>query len=394
VTLVPLYQSEIAPPRIRGLLVGMHGTMIGTGYAMACYVGLGFYFVNASGAQWRIPLAIQCLPPLLLACGVMMLPETPRWRRHFPLSYYSIVSNRTPVIMKNRVEDALMAFKATRSESSDELLTDEEGLRADFEHLRRQTMHELEHVVPFKRFLVQKSLRKRCIIGFLTMFGAQCTATIVINSKYYAAINMSNRFLTLGTDFDPLLYGNLGFNTVQQLGIQCGWVSTAPFGNLINAMIVDRVGRVRLLCEPFIIHQVARVLTHVSDRFHRLYAGTGGRMYHCRGVPKDWRPRCCFRSCILPFRPHHGVCTLCRRYHLYICGRDLPNTTPSEGSCYLMLWTLLCYNNFYNCSSDRVCEDWLEVLPGLCNPDNNHDHHCVFLVPRGMVAPLALFITS
>ncbi|KAK5047302.1 hypothetical protein LTR84_006824 [Exophiala bonariae] len=216
VTLVPLYQSEISPPKIRGLLVGMHGTMIGTGYAVACYVGLGFYFVNASGAQWRIPLAIQCVPPVLLACGIMMLPETPRW-----------------LIMRNRVDEALEAFKATRAETSDVLLSDEEGLRQDFEHLHRQTMHELQHVVPFKRFLVQKSLRKRCIIGFLTMFGAQCTATIVINN------------------FGPMLYGSLGFGTVAQLGIQAGWVSTAPFGNLINAMIVDRVGRVRLLLIGF-----------------------------------------------------------------------------------------------------------------------------------------------
>lgn len=86
VTLVPLYQSEIAPPKIRGLLVGMHGGMIGTGYMIASYVGLGFYFVNASGAQWRIPLAIQCVPPLLLTAGVMLLPETPRWRKSLTLT--------------------------------------------------------------------------------------------------------------------------------------------------------------------------------------------------------------------------------------------------------------------------------------------------------------------
>jgi MFS family permease len=81
VTLVPLYQSEIAPPSIRGLLVGMHGALIGTGYMIASWTGLGFYFVNASGAQWRLPLAIQCVFPLALAVGIMMLPETPRWRK-------------------------------------------------------------------------------------------------------------------------------------------------------------------------------------------------------------------------------------------------------------------------------------------------------------------------
>ena len=80
-TLVPLYQSEISPPKIRGLLVGMHGVLICVGYALASWVGLGFYFVNASGAQWRIPLAIQSLPPLVLSLGILFMPESPRWRK-------------------------------------------------------------------------------------------------------------------------------------------------------------------------------------------------------------------------------------------------------------------------------------------------------------------------
>jgi MFS family permease len=92
VTLVPLYQSEIVPPRIRGLLVGMHGVLICVGYTMSSWIGLGFYFVNASGAQWRIPLAIQCIAPLILASGVMFLPESPRWRK------YSRVNSSTSLI--------------------------------------------------------------------------------------------------------------------------------------------------------------------------------------------------------------------------------------------------------------------------------------------------------
>jgi MFS family permease len=89
VTLVPLYQSEIAPPKIRGLLVGTHGVIICLGYTLAAWIGVGFYFVNASGAQWRIPLAIQCVPPLFLALGVLFLPESPRW-----CEYYESSKNR------------------------------------------------------------------------------------------------------------------------------------------------------------------------------------------------------------------------------------------------------------------------------------------------------------
>lgn len=80
VTLVPLYQSEVAPPKIRGLLVGVHGVMICVDFVLASWVGVGFYFVQAAGAQWQIPLAIQALWPTLLAVGVLFLPESPRWR--------------------------------------------------------------------------------------------------------------------------------------------------------------------------------------------------------------------------------------------------------------------------------------------------------------------------
>lgn len=37
------------------------------------------YLIDVAGAQWPILLAIQCMFPLILACGVMFLPESPRW---------------------------------------------------------------------------------------------------------------------------------------------------------------------------------------------------------------------------------------------------------------------------------------------------------------------------
>ncbi|KAK3660338.1 hypothetical protein LTR56_000714 [Elasticomyces elasticus] len=65
------------------------------------------------------------------------------------------------------------------------------------------------------------------------MFGAQGTATLVINN------------------YGPSLYSSLGFNTVQQLLIQCGWITVCPLGNWLNALVVDRLGRTRLLMFGF-----------------------------------------------------------------------------------------------------------------------------------------------
>ncbi|KAH0833679.1 Sugar transporter family protein [Fonsecaea pedrosoi] len=216
VTLVPLYQSEIAPPRIRGWLVGMHGVLICVGYAAASWIGLGFYFVNASGAQWRLPLAIQCFPPLFLALGVLFLPESPRW-----------------LVDRDRVDEAYRSFKAVRAERTDDIISDDLAIRAEFNLLQGQILHERLEVLSFIDLWRKPSMRKRCIVGFLALFGCQGTATLVINN------------------YGPSLYSSLGFNTVQQLLIQSGWITVCPFGNYINALIVDRVGRTRLLVFGF-----------------------------------------------------------------------------------------------------------------------------------------------
>lgn len=75
----PLYQSEVSPPHSRGFLVGLHGVLIATGYSLAGWVGYACYTVGGN-LQWRLPLALQVIPPGLLLMGVYFLPESPRWR--------------------------------------------------------------------------------------------------------------------------------------------------------------------------------------------------------------------------------------------------------------------------------------------------------------------------
>lgn len=115
--------------------------------------------------------------------------------------------------------------------------------------LRAQLNVERNQHLEWKDFWLRPSLRKRCIIGFLVLFGAQGTATLVINSTMHAPLENGVRRLTATTDYGPSLYKSLGFGTVQQLLIQAGWITVCPFGNLINAFLVDRVGRVNMICK-------------------------------------------------------------------------------------------------------------------------------------------------
>lgn len=122
----------------------------------------------------------------------------------------------------------------------------EEALRNEFQLLRAQLIHEKHNAVSFIELFRRPSLRKRCMIGFLTMFGAQGTATLVINSMSLPRTLVST-IADENQDYGPLLYGNLGFDNVLQIVMQAAWITVGAFGNAINALLVDRVGRVRML---------------------------------------------------------------------------------------------------------------------------------------------------
>ncbi len=71
----------IAPPDVRGFLVGQHGTWIVVGYSLAGWVGVGSYYSSNLSFQWRFPIALGVLPPLVLLIYSPKIPESPRWRK-------------------------------------------------------------------------------------------------------------------------------------------------------------------------------------------------------------------------------------------------------------------------------------------------------------------------
>ncbi|OBS23730.1 hypothetical protein FPOA_04278 [Fusarium poae] len=76
---VPVYQSECASPKNRGLIVGLAQQMIGVGFIVSTWVGYGSHHMpDTPSFQWRFPLAFQAFPSALLCLGMLWLPETPR----------------------------------------------------------------------------------------------------------------------------------------------------------------------------------------------------------------------------------------------------------------------------------------------------------------------------
>ncbi|KAF2758970.1 sugar transporter [Pseudovirgaria hyperparasitica] len=75
---VPVYISELCPPRLRGRLVGAQQWAITWGILIMFYISYGCSFLKGNAA-FRIPWGLQAIPAVILLVGMLFLPESPRW---------------------------------------------------------------------------------------------------------------------------------------------------------------------------------------------------------------------------------------------------------------------------------------------------------------------------
>jgi SP family sugar:H+ symporter-like MFS transporter len=76
--LVPLYQSECSPKWIRGAVVALYQWAITIGILLASVINNATQ-ARASHAAYRIPISVQFVWAFILAVGMAVLPESPRW---------------------------------------------------------------------------------------------------------------------------------------------------------------------------------------------------------------------------------------------------------------------------------------------------------------------------
>jgi sugar porter (SP) family MFS transporter len=72
---VPMYVSELSPPKIRGVCVALNQLMVTIGILSA--FGVDYWFSHSQ--DWRTMLGLSAIPALALFISMFFLPETPRW---------------------------------------------------------------------------------------------------------------------------------------------------------------------------------------------------------------------------------------------------------------------------------------------------------------------------
>ncbi|TVY25685.1 MFS glucose transporter [Lachnellula hyalina] len=203
---VPVYQSECAHPKIRGLIVGMSQQMIGIGFIVSTWVGFGSAHAgDQSQFQWRFPLAFQAVPCVILAIGMIFFPESPRH-----------------LMATDREEEAMRVLKKLHYNGSNA-----DWVETEFNEIKQTLAAEKSVTVPgWKIMFTVPQWRTRLFHGVAVQVFTQLSGINVIG--YYQVI----------------MYKALGFTGGKAILISGIYNCVGPVSNFIFIVfILDRVGR-------------------------------------------------------------------------------------------------------------------------------------------------------
>jgi sugar porter (SP) family MFS transporter len=192
---VPLYISEVAPPRVRGALVSFNQLALTMGILIAFLVD----YALSSSAAWRLMFGLAAIPAVLLFVGMLTQAESPVW-----------------LVTHGRMEEARRVLVRVRSRDHDV-----DGEIAEISALGERTSSYRE--------LLRPDVRKVVVIGVLLAVFQQITG---INTVIYYAPTLLHQ---AGLGNSASLLANVGN----------GIVNVAM--TVIAIRLIDKVGRRVLL---------------------------------------------------------------------------------------------------------------------------------------------------
>lgn len=253
--IVPMYMSEVSTPAVRGTLVVLQQLSITLGILFSYWIEFGTQYIGGTrcapdipytggsasdrtfdpytdvgahgctgqgDASWRLPLALQILPAVVLGVGMLFYPESPR--------YY---------VKRQQEDKALRALGRIRQTNieSEALCREYLAIKAEvlFEEAHARDRHPGKtgaalYAAQYADLVASAPARKRLAVGCAVMFFQQfmgCNAII-----YYA----------------PTIFGQLGLS-----GRTTSLLATGAYGvvntlsTLPAVVLVDRAGRRPLL---------------------------------------------------------------------------------------------------------------------------------------------------
>ncbi|ORX97685.1 general substrate transporter [Clohesyomyces aquaticus] len=265
--IVPMYNAEIAPPEVRGALVGLQQLSITLGIMISFWIDYGTNYIGGTGksqkeAAWLLPLCLQLVPAVILGVGMIFMPFSPRWLVHHnrePEARKVLASLRGLPQDHDLIELEYAEIKAHS-------LFEKKSLQENFPHLQDMSVMSTAKLqfVAIGSLFTSKPMFKRVIVATVTMFFQQWTG---INAVLYYA---------------PTIFNDLGLSSNAVSLLATGVVGIAMFLATIPAvMYVDSWGRKPTLIIGAIgmalCHMIIAIITarNQDDWPHHRAAGWG-----------------------------------------------------------------------------------------------------------------------
>lgn len=209
VMIIPLYQSEIAHPSIRGTITSLQQFMLGIGSFAAGWISYGTYVGLTSQAQWRLPLGLQMLPAVVLGALIMTFPESPRW-----------------LIDHGKPDEGLKTLARLHAHGDE----NDPWVRAEFDQIQDSITFEHENEAKsYIELFTNRSCFRRVLIACALQASIQMTGVSAI--QYYSVT----------------IYGSIGISGSNALKYQAINNIIALVGEACCVLFVDKLGRRRPL---------------------------------------------------------------------------------------------------------------------------------------------------
>ncbi|EON65307.1 quinate permease [Coniosporium apollinis CBS 100218] len=209
--MVPVYISELAPPAVRGRLVGIYELGWQIGGLVGFWINYGLVeTMEPSHTQWIIPFAVQLIPAGILLLGGLWIKESPRW-----------------LMTRGRRTEAVKNLCWIRMLPADDLYIIEEMSYIDAAIEAQTAGVGMGFFAPFKAVARSRKIQWRFFLGGMLFLWQNGSGINAIN--YYS----------------PTVFRSIGIT-----GTNTGFLTTGIFGVVKTVItiiwllfLVDQVGR-------------------------------------------------------------------------------------------------------------------------------------------------------